>query len=223
MNHSFFFFALPAYMLVLTAAVHAATADIFVSEPNEYKLTFYTGGDIWAGTDAGIYLELIGELANSPVFQIKPRRSQLEANSVDTFSVRVADRLLGPLKSIVVGKQHTYAFFNDWQLVRVEIYDPFGKKYTFNCDCWLTRFNLKQQMTVSSVESVNEQASGGDDTSNSPFAARHSRLFPLTIFLLFLLFLLVLFSYLGNNLCKRWRDNISFLTARYTGLLNLTK
>lgn len=88
----------------------------------EWRITLYTGNKLWAGTDSDLYVELIGTNGNSNIIRLQPRPSQLEADDVDTFSLGTLEgRDIGALKQIVVAKQHSYAFFNDWELVKAEV------------------------------------------------------------------------------------------------------
>ncbi len=57
------------------------------SSGNKWKIVFYTGGDVWAGTDSEIYVELIGDFGNSKIIILKPEKSQMEAKSVDSFDL----------------------------------------------------------------------------------------------------------------------------------------
>lgn len=88
----------------------------------EWKILFYTGNKLWAGTDSDLYVELIGTNGNSQIIRLQPRPSQLEADDIDEFSLGNLDNLdIGTLKSIVIAKQHSYAFFNDWELIKAEV------------------------------------------------------------------------------------------------------
>lgn len=180
---------------------------------------FYTGSLIWAGTDSDIFVELIGDSGNSPVITLKPGKPQLEAQSVDMFILGdFSNRSIGNLKSIIVGKQHSYAFFNDWQLIKVEVTDPLGKKYLFQCNCWLTSLKYRRVINLTSVEGVPV-----DSVSGYTLSARNSRVFPMTLGLLFIFLLLVFFSYFGNVLCKKWRENIEYLASKFSRLELLSK
>ena len=173
-------------------------------------MTFYFAGrQFWAGTDSDIYVELIGEQGNSKIIQLSPNKNQLEANSIDSFDLGDLDgRQIGELRSIIVGKQYTFGFFSDWELLKVEVFNSAGKKYVLNCNCWLTNTKNKKFINLTSYENVPNIGSG------DPYPlTRSSRLFPITIVLLALFLILILFSYFGNVICKKWRENIQFLTG----------
>jgi hypothetical protein len=164
----------------------------------KFNLTYY-----FSGTDADIYVQLNGDADNSRIFQIKPKRRQLEANSIDEFELdNIESKKLGELKSITITKQDTYAFFSDWNLVKVDLYDEKGKKYTFNCDCWLTRTRYKKTIELSLIED-NSVDANGDQHSNS----RKSRTFsmPFTFIILFLIVLIAL--YIVNYAYELWKKN----------------
>lgn len=182
-------------------------------EKQNWRIVFYTGDKVWAGTDSEIYIELIGDMGNSNIIRIRPKKHQLEADCVDIFPLGDLDgKNIGNLKSIIIGKQHSYSFFNDWQLVKIEIYDPHGKKYIFNCNCWLTTLKYKRRIDLSLVEGANEHES--DETMDaSAFNARNTRVFPATIGILFILLILIVFTYFGNEICKKWRENILYFTT----------
>lgn len=170
---------------------------------NEWKIAFYTGDAVWAGTDSDIYVELIGDNGNSKVIFLRTSKNHMEAKSVDVFSLGDLDnRQIGSLKQIVVGKQFSYAFFNDWQLIKVEVFDPQGKKFTFNCQCWFTSTKFKRLIGLTSTESSNNNLN-----ESYSIASRSSRVFPMTIALLFLFFILVSFTYFGKIMCNKWKES----------------
>jgi hypothetical protein len=148
-------------------------------------------------------VQLNGDIDNSRIFQIKPKKRELEANSVDEFELNnVESKKLGELKSITITKQETYMLFSDWNLVKVEIYDEKGKKYIFNCDCWFRRNQYKKTIELSLTED-NLVDANGDQLSNS----RRSRTFsmPFTFVILFLIVLIVL--YIVNYAYEMWKKN----------------
>lgn len=174
----------------------------------EWKVVFYTGEAVWAGTDSDIYIELIGDYGNSKVTVLRPSKSQMEAKSVDSFYLGDLDgRQIGNLKQIVVGKQYSYAFFNDWQLLKIEVFDPQGKKYLFNCNCWFTSNKYKRMLSITSIENTN------NINESYNIAARSTRVFPMTLALLFLFFILVSFTYFGKIMCNKWRDSLIYFST----------
>ena len=79
----------------------------------------------------------------------------MEGRSIDTFSLGALNsKEIGMIKSITISKQHSYAFFNDWELIKVDLIDPMGKIYSFKCDCWLTTLKYKRNIELFSVNGV---------------------------------------------------------------------
>lgn len=185
----------------------ASTGHTGSSSNGEWKLILYTGNKLWAGTDSDLYVELIGSNGNSKIIRLQPGPSQLEADDIDEFSLgNLANYDIGVLKSIVIAKQHSYAFFNDWELVKAEVIDPNGRKYVLKCNCWLTTLKYKRLINVSEV--VGERPSSLDGTDDPlTIGGRHTRVFPLTITILLLLLVLITFTYFGNEILKKWREN----------------
>lgn len=107
---------------------------------DEWKLIFYTGDKLWAGTDSELFVELLGKNGNSEIIPLKPRKHQLEADAIDVFSLGdLRGRDVGELKSIIIAKQHSYSFFNDWELIKVEVQMNNKKKETMTKFIFMTR------------------------------------------------------------------------------------
>lgn len=205
------------YILSLLSIIDQAKSDDKAKSviKHDWKIVIYTGSKVWAGTDSEIFVELIGDPDNSHIIKIKPKKSQLEANSMDVFSLGdLGGKVITNLKSIIVVKQHSYSFFNDWHLDKIEVYDPNGKKYIFDCNCWLTTLKFKRSINLSYVVGGNEPES--DETiDTSSFTARNTRVFPATIAILFILLVLIVFTYFGNEICKKWRENILYFSSSW--------
>ena len=169
---------------------------------DDWNIKFYTGDKVWAGTDSLVYVQVHSSTMDSQIFQLNPEKHQMEAQAVDSYYVSLP-KSIGNIKSITVGKQHSYSFFNDWQLIKVELIDPNGKKYIFDCRCWLTTLRFKRTIELTSVDGVNQDSSGNYD-----FTPNKARVFPMTIGLLFLLLILIIFTYFGNVMCKKWKENV---------------
>jgi hypothetical protein len=172
---------------------------------NDWTITFSTGRRMWAGTDSNIYVELIGDKDKSDVIPLTPVKTQLEAKSVDSFNLGdLHGRNIGTLKSIIIAKQYTVGLFSDWELVVAKVFDSNGNIYEFKCNCWLTNQRNKRTLKVTAINgNLNGDVRDG--------FARTARIFPITIVLLSLFLIMVLFSYFGNILCKKWRQNVQFL------------
>lgn len=177
------------------------------NKPNtdEWRITFYTGDKMWSGTDSMVYIQVHGEI-DSQIFQLNPDKYQMEAHGVDSYTIQLP-KVIRNIKAITVGKQHSYSFFNDWQLIKAELMDPNGKKFIFSCMCWLTTLRYKRTIELTAVDGVDVENGSNLDLYSSS-SARTTRVFPMTIGLLFLLLILIIFTYFGNVMCKKWKDNL---------------
>jgi hypothetical protein len=134
----------------------------------------------------------------------------MEANSIDRFSIGPLDmRTIGNIGSITISKQHSYAFFNDWELIKVELTDPDRKTYLFICECWLTTLKYKKNIELHSIDGIRIQKHINDpkDLRTRSFSA-----FPVTVSLLFLFLMLIIFTYFGNLIVNKWRGNAHFFS-----------
>ena len=142
----------------------------------------------------------------------------MEAHAIDSYTLQLP-KLIKQVKSITVGKQHSYSFFNDWQLIKAELVDPNGRKFIFSCMCWLTTLRYKRTIELTAVDGVDVE-SGSNLDPYSTSSGRTTRVFPMTIGLLFLLLILIIFTYFGNVMCKKWKENL-FLSGKYKFILFL--
>lgn len=182
--------------------------DIYIDNERDWKITFYTGSKIWSGTDSIINAQIYGSTGKSDIKQIHPKALQLEAKSVDRFSIGPLDlKRIGNIESITISKQHSYAFFNDWELIKVELTDPDRKTYLFICKCWLTTLKYKQNIELYSIDGVRIQKHTDAITKTRSFSA-----FPVTVSLLLLFLMLIVFTYFGNLIANKWRENTAFIT-----------
>ena len=81
------------------AAVAAAAA--VVDGPAEYRVTFWTGGEFGAGTDANVFAELFGANGSSGTLPMDRDASMFDAKCVDAFT-RVSPTHLGELAEALV-------------------------------------------------------------------------------------------------------------------------
>ena len=145
----------------------------------------------------------------------------MEVQSIDQFSLGLIDlSKIGTINSITVSKQHSYAFFNDWELLKVELIDPKGKVYLFDCRCWLTTLKYKRNIEIYSIDGVRIQK----DLGTIQLKRRHGRIFPITVSLLFLFMMLIIFTYFGNLVFKKWREHSNYLShSKYFPFLRFSK
>jgi hypothetical protein len=55
----------------------------------------------------------------------------MEAHGIDSYTIQLP-KIIRNIKAITVGKQHSYSFFNDWQIIKAELTDSNGKKFIFS-------------------------------------------------------------------------------------------
>lgn len=193
----------------------SAIAESFQESTTDHQwyIYFYTGNKLWAGTDSKIYVELLGDQGNSPIIKIQSTRFQLEANGVDVYPLgNLGGRKIGKLTKIIVGKQYSFSFFNDWYLKKAEVIDPDHNRYIFDCNCWLRKSSYKRLINLSRVESYSNSNYDEDNLDQKLYSIRGTAAFPATIGILFILLILILFTYFGNEICKKWKENTIYLT-----------
>lgn len=201
------------YVLIISALlnVHATESKTFLPFEDEWTVTFYTGVKIWSGTDSVINVQIYGTAGKSEIIQIIPDRPNMESRSVDKFSLGALNELeFGTIGSITVTKQHSYAFFNDWELLKVEVKDPRGKTYLFECKCWLTTLKYKRNIELYSIDGVKIE-----HNLNVPNVAKNQKnlqIFPVTVTLLFLFLMLVMFTYFGNMVFQKWKEHSAYFS-----------
>ncbi|XP_035377622.1 lipoxygenase homology domain-containing protein 1-like [Electrophorus electricus] len=106
-------------------------------EENTYEVHVFTGSMWGAGTDAGVYINIYGEMGDTGERKIRKSNhlNKFERGQEDVFSVKAMD--LGLLKKLRIrhdGKQANSA----WYLDRVEIIDTKDEtRYFFPCQRWL--------------------------------------------------------------------------------------
>ncbi|XP_042603774.1 lipoxygenase homology domain-containing protein 1-like [Cyprinus carpio] len=106
-------------------------------EENSYEVHVFTGDMLGAGTDAGVYINIYGEMGDTGERKLRKSNhlNKFERGQEDVFTITGMD--LGPLKKLRMrhdNKQPNAA----WYLDRVEIFD--GKEetmYFFPCQRWL--------------------------------------------------------------------------------------
>ena len=79
----------------------AAAAAAAVDAPTEYRVTFWTGGEFGAGTDATVSAELFGSRGSSGALTMDRDASMFDAKCVDAFT-RVSPTHLGELAEALV-------------------------------------------------------------------------------------------------------------------------
>ncbi len=192
------------FILCSVFKVNVIESKTFLKYENEWTITFFTGFEVWSGTDSAVNIQIYGNLGKSKIIQIIPERSDMESRSIDKFSLGVLNQAdFGNIQSITITKQHSYAFFNDWELLKIELAEPSGKIYLFDCNCWLTTLKYKRNIELSSINDAKIKPTKDSQENNSPH--KNLRIFPVTVTLLFLFLILMIFAYFGKMMFQNWK------------------
>eukprot|EP00775_Hariotina_reticulata_P001782 gene1782-2116_t len=111
-----------------------------VSSSVDYRVTTHTSDLRGAGTDAGVWIELIGELngkcTQGPRLLLDTSANNFERGAVDTFLLK-KQRCLGRLTAIRIGHDNK-GFGPGWHLDHVEVTDSaMATPFFFPCNAWL--------------------------------------------------------------------------------------
>uniref|UniRef100_A0A383W527 PLAT domain-containing protein n=1 Tax=Tetradesmus obliquus TaxID=3088 RepID=A0A383W527_TETOB len=107
-----------------------------------YLVTTYTSDVRGAGTDAAVWLELMGELegraTQSPRLPLDNSSNNFERGAVDSFLLK-KQRCLGKLTAVRIGHDNK-GMAPGWHLDHVEVVDDAsGTTYYFPCRAWLDK------------------------------------------------------------------------------------
>ncbi|KAF6256823.1 hypothetical protein COO60DRAFT_1640423 [Scenedesmus sp. NREL 46B-D3] len=107
-----------------------------------YRVTTYTSDLRGAGTDAGVWIELLGELdgkaTQSPRLPLDNSSNNFERGAVDSFLLK-KQRQLGKLTAVHIGHDNK-GMAAGWHLDHVEVVDDAaGSTYYFPCRAWLDK------------------------------------------------------------------------------------
>jgi hypothetical protein len=110
-------------------------------ESHHYKVHVFTGDVRKAGTDANVFVTLVGENGDSgerQVMKSETKTDKFERKQEDIFSVEAVD--LGYVRKVIIRHDDTN-LSSDWFLDRVEVVDETnaGKKYVYPCERWLAK------------------------------------------------------------------------------------
>ena len=116
----------------------------------EYSIFISTSDDAGAGTDAKVYLEIIGTLGSSDLFELDhPDHDGFKAGSTVWFQVTLPE--LGFLDQVCIEHDNT-GDSPGWQLTSVQITDSQNLTYLFQFHQWLSLdeepFQLRVCQTV---------------------------------------------------------------------------
>ncbi|MDP9580219.1 UNVERIFIED_ORG: hypothetical protein J2X74_006111 [Bacillus sp. 1751] len=124
--------------------------------PQEYQVIFYTGREDGAGTNADIYLTILGTFGDE-TFKMPDNRGNDTENGYPEYYTITAHKNLGDVYQLHVQLEKTDNDSPDWYLSRAEISTNIaGKQYNweFPAGCWifpgdavayLTPFGVKDQ------------------------------------------------------------------------------
>jgi hypothetical protein len=102
----------------------------------DYRIVVKTGGEKNAGTDADVYITLMGSKGNSGERELTSSGNDFERHSVGTYSFHTKDPL-GDLKKVRIRHDNTGnkpGWFLDYITVHEENSD---KMWYFPCNRWL--------------------------------------------------------------------------------------
>ena len=144
------------------------------STPNycaSYELTVQTGDIFGAGTDANVFVKMIGDVGTSPEFTLPTEKQDMEKGMVNKYRVAADD--VGPIRKLIIG--HDGAGVGPaWYLEKVSIKDESGEIYNFKCQDWLIRYGNEQAIKLLNEDtfdamndSVGSMAKGNGSTNGS--------------------------------------------------------
>ncbi|XP_035256311.1 polyunsaturated fatty acid 5-lipoxygenase-like isoform X1 [Anguilla anguilla] len=101
-----------------------------------YTVTVATGNDLFSGTDACIYLTLVGtERCSEKTLLNKFFRNDFERGAVDGFDIEVAEDL-GEIELVKI-ENRKYIVKNDWYCRYIKVKTPSGETLEFPCYRWV--------------------------------------------------------------------------------------
>jgi hypothetical protein len=110
---------------------------------DEYIVHVYTADQRWAGTDANVYINLVGKRAQTGMTPLNKRwHNSFERGKIDEFTIESKLGGLGELRGVVVMTDST-GINPNWLLEKVVVTPPelpSGKRplpVAFRADCWL--------------------------------------------------------------------------------------
>lgn len=109
-------------------------------EPDDaiYKITVVTSDVKYAGTDANVYIKIIGKQAETGKILLeksKNNKNKFESGRTDEFEVSDID--VGKIRKIIIGHDNK-GLSPNWHLKEV-IIEKSGNKYVFPCGKWFDK------------------------------------------------------------------------------------
>ena len=126
--------AYPKRTLKPDGARGAGGAGTALGRPCDWVVTVVTADERFAGTDANVYLRIIGVKGETPTLRLEATRADFERGSVDIFNLRAPD--VGEVGAIVIGHDGRGASAG-WLCDSVEVVNAtLGTRYFFLCGQW---------------------------------------------------------------------------------------
>jgi len=123
-----------------------------VSLEHEYKIVITTGDKFGAGTDADVYINLIGANGTSSYIELDCIPEHFERGSVDEFTIDAP--YLGRIHKLLV--KHTSTGLSPaWLLGSIQVADG-ENTYKFSCDKWLEKEGGEDPITLLKEDSISE-------------------------------------------------------------------
>ncbi|XP_057294777.1 dihydrolipoyllysine-residue acetyltransferase component of pyruvate dehydrogenase complex-like [Hydractinia symbiolongicarpus] len=101
-----------------------------------YDAIIKTGNIFGGGTDANIFLRMIGEQGSTDEIMLVRKKGDLERGMVNIYNFPADD--VGKLKKLIIRHDNT-GFGPAWYLEEIRIRDAKGQLYTFKCDSWIAK------------------------------------------------------------------------------------
>ncbi|XP_063398724.1 lipoxygenase homology domain-containing protein 1-like isoform X1 [Mytilus trossulus] len=106
-----------------------------------YEVSVFTGDESSAGTDANVFLNIVGENGDAgerKLVKSETHMDKFERNHCDVFKIEAVD--LGKLYKVKVRHDNSSFFKSAWYLGKIEIKDPANNEvYVFYCERWLAK------------------------------------------------------------------------------------
>jgi len=104
---------------------------------NEIQMSPFLNSPHGSGTDANVYLSLIGSHGSMDKIRLDNARNNFETGRIDVFEVETLD--LGELKQAIIGHDNS-GLGPGWFLDKIFVLNQVSKeRWTFPCNRWLDR------------------------------------------------------------------------------------
>jgi hypothetical protein len=140
---------------------------------NTYIITVNTSDKLGAGTDANVYIELIGRKSVSSgkfvLNESKTNKNKFEKGKTDVFEINCRD--VGTLRRIVIGHDNKGSN-SAWHLKNVYIKSKLdGRVWLCECNRWLDKMTSDGKIEVE-LEALEHQFANADLTDHQPIQQR---------------------------------------------------